>query len=89
MERVTNVFCGGASSAAAAAAPEKPSRLPPPASRRPPPRRRQPAAPTHQHQAPTTWDQLVHDERFLARFFMYFTAAERCVLAQVRVLCYV
>ncbi|XP_044735808.1 F-box/LRR-repeat protein 16 [Chrysoperla carnea] len=29
------------------------------------------------------WEQLMTDERFLARFFLYFNSYERCVLAQV------
>ncbi|XP_063236110.1 F-box/LRR-repeat protein 16 [Bacillus rossius redtenbacheri] len=83
MERVTNVLCGGP-----AAAPEKPSRRGKPASSavngasvavtpqvgrrgvgRPPP--------------PASWEQLAADERFLQRFFLYFSAAERRALAQV------
>lgn len=82
MERVTNVFCG--SSNTNAAAPEKPSRLlpgrgPKIASSPVIVVARRPRLP----QAHFTWDQLVFDERFLARFFLYFNAAERCVLAQV------
>lgn len=30
-----------------------------------------------------TWEQLVLDDRFLARFFLYFNASERCILARV------
>lgn len=33
---------------------------------------------------PTTWEQLVQDDNFLARFFLYFNATERRILAQVR-----
>lgn len=29
------------------------------------------------------WEQLMVDEKFLMKFFMYFNACERCVLAQV------
>lgn len=79
MERVTNVFCGGGG--AAAAVPEKPSRLP----ARGQPQRQQgrPRPRGHQQQQHATWEQLMHDERFLGRLFGYFGAAERCVLAQV------
>lgn len=76
MERVTNVFCGGGG-AAAAIVPEKPSRGAP----RGPLRQRRPQRvqpPPH-----ATWEQLMHDERFLLKFFLYFTATERCLLAQV------
>lgn len=33
---------------------------------------------------PTTWEQLVQDDNFLGRFFLYFNATERRILAQVR-----
>lgn len=33
---------------------------------------------------PTTWEQLMQDDHFLARFFLYFNATERRILAQVR-----
>lgn len=90
MERVTNVFCGGGNNAAVAA-PEKPSRLLPTmrgsskvqgsthqnhmamVSRRP----------NRVQQVYLTWDQLMMDEKFLGRFFTYFSPCERCVLAQV------
>lgn len=80
MERVTNVFCG---------APEKPSRLTGRATRGTP----QPVRKAHvQHVQPmpqpqtvawTSWEQLLLDERYLGRLFMYFTSAERKTLAQV------
>lgn len=84
MERVTNVFCG--SSSAAVTAPEKPSRLLPsrghqqkniPAPSTPSVRKSKPS-PVH-----LTWDQLMMDEKFLSKFFSYFSPCERCVLAQV------
>ncbi|KAL0270610.1 UNVERIFIED_CONTAM: hypothetical protein PYX00_007962 [Menopon gallinae] len=96
MERVTNVFCGGNNSSVSPSvnAPEKPSRLlssrgkiagnaingntvvvTPNLSRRIP----------HQSSVPTyvVWEQLILDERFLAKFFAYFTPYERRTLAQV------
>jgi len=33
---------------------------------------------------PTTWEQLMQDDNFLGRFFLYFNATERRILAQVR-----
>lgn len=33
---------------------------------------------------PSTWEQLMQDDNFLARFFLYFNATERRILAQVR-----
>ncbi|CAL7935837.1 unnamed protein product [Xylocopa violacea] len=33
--------------------------------------------------AATTWDQLMQDDHFLSKFFLYFTAIERRILAQV------
>lgn len=33
--------------------------------------------------APTTWDQLMQDDHFLSKFFLYFSAIERRILAQV------
>lgn len=38
--------------------------------------------------APVTWEQLILDENFLGRFFLYFNATERRILAQVRALRY-
>ncbi|XP_032688878.1 F-box/LRR-repeat protein 16 isoform X1 [Odontomachus brunneus] len=32
---------------------------------------------------PATWEQLMQDENFLGRFFLYFNATERRILAQV------
>ncbi|KAJ8919837.1 hypothetical protein NQ315_006366 [Exocentrus adspersus] len=82
MERVTNVFCGGGgnSAAAVAAPPEKPSRLLPSKSTK-----NSSVVAKKQRPAPSylSWDQLMADERFLTRFFLYFSACERCVLAQV------
>ncbi|KAK9753713.1 hypothetical protein QE152_g1833 [Popillia japonica] len=83
MERVTNVFCGSSNSAVAA--PEKPSRLLPSRSSK------ITSSPvivvTKKPRLPqvyiTSWEQLIMDERFLAKFFLYFSAVERCVLAQV------
>nr|XP_023025506.1 F-box/LRR-repeat protein 16 [Leptinotarsa decemlineata] len=83
MERVTNVFCGGGSNNASFGAPEKPSRLLPSrgllksnflTSRK----LRQP--PQHLY---LEWNQLMMDERFLTKFFLYFNAYDRCTLAQV------
>lgn len=34
--------------------------------------------------APTTWEQLLQDDHFLGRFFLYFNATERRILAQVK-----
>ncbi|XP_066255983.1 F-box/LRR-repeat protein 16 [Euwallacea similis] len=84
MERVTNVFCGGSS--AAVTAPEKPSRLlpsrgHPKANNAPPstpPVRKAKASPVH-----LTWEQLMLDEKFLSKFFLFFSPSERCVLSQV------
>lgn len=76
MERVTNVFCGGSNSAPLAA-PEKPSRLLPSRAAKSATRRQR--LPQQQ----LTWEQLMHDERFLSRFFLYFNASERCILARV------
>jgi hypothetical protein len=33
---------------------------------------------------PMTWEQLMLDDNFLGRFFLYFNATERKTLAQVR-----
>ncbi|KZC08240.1 PREDICTED: F-box/LRR-repeat protein 16 [Dufourea novaeangliae] len=33
--------------------------------------------------APVTWDQLMQDDHFLGKFFLYFNAIERRILAQV------
>lgn len=97
MERVTNVFCGTSNNQAnatannATSAPEKPSRLLPSrgaskfnnnSSTGPPMivmARTRPRLP----QVYMTWEQFIMDDRFLAKFFMYFNATERCVLAQV------
>lgn len=70
MERVTSALCGGS---AALGAPDKPARAPP----RRPRRRALPPAPF------LTWEQLMADERFLVRFFLYFAPVERRALAQV------
>lgn len=85
MERVTNVFCGGGGGGIAA--PEKPSRLLP---RGPPPRTPAPGSATQIRPAkprlpaaPLTWDQLVLDDKFLQRFFLFFSPCERCILARV------
>lgn len=32
---------------------------------------------------PITWEQLMQDDNFLGRFFLYFNATERRILAQV------
>lgn len=83
MERVTNVFCGGGV-ATANVVPEKPSRG---TTRGLPLRQQQQQQRRLQQkiQPPphATWEQLMHDERFLCRFFLYFNSTERCVLAQV------
>lgn len=34
---------------------------------------------------PSTWEHLMQDDNFLGRFFLYFNATERRILAQVRV----
>lgn len=94
MERVTNVFCGGGS--ASISAPEKPSRLLPARGGTRPSANgnAQPQIPIQARakvqlqyqsvaQALCTWDQLMVDEKFLSRFFLYFTSNERRVLAQV------
>ncbi|XP_045464123.1 F-box/LRR-repeat protein 16 [Harmonia axyridis] len=90
MERVTNVFCGGGNNAAVAA-PEKPSRLLPTMRGS---SKVQGSLQHQNHMAMATrrhrvqqvylnWDQLMMDEKFLGRFFTYFSPCERCVLAQV------
>lgn len=33
---------------------------------------------------PVSWEQLMQDDHFLSRFFLYFNASERRVLAQVK-----
>lgn len=38
------------------------------------------------HAPSVTWEQLMQDDHFLGRFFLYFNAGERRVLAQVSVL---
>lgn len=74
MERVTNVFCGGGGGANnAVTAPEKPSRV----HQTKGGKKRTPPPPA------LTWGQLLMDERFLGKFFLYFTPYERSVLAQV------
>uniref|UniRef100_A0A1B0C9D5 F-box/LRR-repeat protein 15-like leucin rich repeat domain-containing protein n=2 Tax=Lutzomyia longipalpis TaxID=7200 RepID=A0A1B0C9D5_LUTLO len=95
MERVTNVLCGGSSGGHASAnslgAPEKPSRMasmkltvskggatPSSQTGTPQMTRKSPPAPPI-----LTVEQLLVDERFLSRFFLYFSPLERCVLAQV------
>lgn len=95
MERVTNVFCGGNNSnnVSAVNAPEKPSRLLSTRGKVPSSAvngntvvvtpgivRKIPL-----NNAPNflTWEQLMLDERFLARFFAYFSPSERRTLAQV------
>lgn len=99
MERVTNVFCGGGNNQTTATsnhsnppnAPEKPSRLLSSSSTV----RGRAYNNNHQHhqvamrprprlsQMYLTWDQLINDDRFLFKLFMYFSSLERCVLAQV------
>lgn len=88
MERVTNVFCGGGS--ASISAPEKPSRLLPARTvTRPsngnaqPPAQPRAKVQLQYHPQLITWDQLMVDERFLSRFFLYFSPTERRILAQV------
>lgn len=76
MERVTNVFCGGGG-AAATAVPEKPSRGVP---RGPVKQKKLQKMHPPRH---ATWEQLIYDECFLSRLFLYFTPIERCKLAQV------
>ncbi|XP_049779600.1 F-box/LRR-repeat protein 16 [Schistocerca cancellata] len=86
MERVTNALCGGGGGGAGTpqlsrrgAPPPPPPGATPAASR---PGRRQPQL-QHRRQ-PNSWEQLLMDEMFLARFFLqYFSAAERRPLAQV------
>lgn len=77
MERVTNVFCGGGG-AAVAVVPEKPLRGTPKGPTIRQRKQQKMLLPPH-----ATWEQLMHDERFLSRFFLYFNATERCILAQV------
>lgn len=95
MERVTNVFCGGNNSNITSASSdvlEKPSRLlhaargkisningttgvtTPNMARK---------NRLHNPSNFVTWEQLILDERFLAKFFGYFSAYERKTLAQV------
>lgn len=42
------------------------------------PRKHRPPPPVH-----LSWDQLMMDEKFLTKFFLYFNPCERCILAQV------
>ncbi|XP_068083726.1 F-box/LRR-repeat protein 16 [Anabrus simplex] len=96
MERVTNVLCGGGN--VTGGAPEKPSRLLPSRTKAtssavngnsvlvtPQLARRVTATmvqvPQRHHYL--SWEQLMQDERFLQRFFLYFSAGERRTLAQV------
>lgn len=84
MERVTNVFCGGSN--AAVTAPEKPSRLLPGRSAKGTAANSAGALGQKKQRPAATylsWDQLMMDERFLTKFFLYFSACERCVLARV------
>ncbi|RZF41009.1 hypothetical protein LSTR_LSTR016784, partial [Laodelphax striatellus] len=75
MERVTSALCGSSN-----VPPDKPSRC-----------RGAKGSPTPQPQRrlnandalSLSWDELWHDERFLAHFFAYFTPGERRVLARV------
>ncbi|XP_034238004.1 F-box/LRR-repeat protein 16 [Thrips palmi] len=90
MERVTNVLCGSPLPAPLAPnAPEKPSRLlckagrvsvevSPRSGPVPPPRRLAP-----QINTPTTWEQLLLDDRFGNRLLEYLSPGEKRVLAQV------
>lgn len=82
MERVTNVFCGG-SNAAAVTAPEKPSRLLPTRIKS---TTNSITITVKKHRPQPVylnWDQLMMDEQFLLRFFLFFSSCDRCVLAQV------
>ena len=87
MERVTNVFCGGGGNNAAVVAPEKPSRLLPGRAVKTTATPSQVAAVPKKPRLPqvhiVNWETLITDERFLTCFFLYFSAAERCVLARV------
>ncbi|XP_037036144.1 F-box/LRR-repeat protein 16 [Bradysia coprophila] len=99
MERVTNALCGGSShNNAPIGAPEKPSRIitgkqivgkNASSSQQGTPhliRKIQPPPPNSGfYQLPQilTLEQLFLDERFLSKFFLYFTSYERRVLAQV------
>ena len=38
---------------------------------------------TSGYMPPCTWEQLMQDDHFLSRFFLYFNASERRILAQV------
>lgn len=82
MERVTNVFCGGNVSSVP---PDKPSRF----------RSKSATGVVHPLQTPTairklhlpehphSFQDLLQDDRFLSRFFLYFSSSERTNLAQV------
>lgn len=99
MERVTNALCGGSShNNASIGAPEKPSRINTgkqiagknaSSSQQGTPqliRKTQPPPPNSGfYQLPQilTIEQLFLDERFLSKFFQYFTSYERRILAQV------
>ncbi|XP_022185051.2 F-box/LRR-repeat protein 16 [Nilaparvata lugens] len=76
MDRVTSALCGSSN-----VPPDKPSRLSRAAkgSPTPQPQRRLLLA----NNDALSWDELWHDERFLAQFFAYFTPGERRVLARV------
>lgn len=86
MERVTNVFCGSSNNSNnVTSAPEKPSRLL--TNRVNNKITGSPLIVVKRQRLPQyiqyTFDQLMMDEKFLVRFFLYFNASERCVLAQV------
>lgn len=93
MERVTNVFCSSSNANNAIAAPEKPSRLLPSRGSKigggggacsgPQSVIVVAKKPKLPQVHVTSWEQLIMDERFLSKFFLYFSAGERCVLAQV------
>lgn len=96
MERVTNVFCGGNNCSVTSSSSdgvEKPSRLLLSASRGKSTTVNGSTTATnttrknHLHTTTQfmTWEQIVMDDKFLAKFFSYFSAYERRTLAQVSI----
>lgn len=85
MERVTNVLCGGAGGGSGSGGPGSGggavAGIQYPRFRGRTPVRNRVA--TYRIKRPVTWPEMMRDEQFLNRFFMYFSAAERVPLARV------
>lgn len=82
MERVTNVFCGGN---ATTVPPDKPSRFRSKSATGVvhPVVTPQTVRKLHLPEQPQSWQELLLDDRFLTKFFTYFSAGDRRTLAQV------